>query len=194
MGYLSTAEQFLKKAGRNLSEFWGQDSKAECYHFIGKDIVRFHTLFWPALLKSAGFRSPTKIFVHGHVMVNGEKMSKSKGTFINARTYLKHLDPQFLRYYYATKINGTVDDLDLNLDDFTNRVNSDLVGKIVNLGSRGAQMLTKKMDGHMSVCDDVGLELLKTLKAASLQIENYYNSRDFSKATTLIRELAEKAG
>ena len=192
MGYLSTAEQFLKKSGRNLAEFWGQDSKAECYHFIGKDIVRFHTLFWPALLKSAGFRSPTKIFVHGHVMVNGEKMSKSKGTFINARTYLKHLDPQFLRYYYATKINGSVDDLDLSLDDFTNRVNSDLVGKIVNLGSRGAQMLTKKMDGLMSVCDDVGIDLLKTLRSASKQIEDYYNVRDFSKATTLIRELAEK--
>ncbi len=192
MGYLSTAEQYFKKAGRNLSEFWGPDSKAECYHFIGKDIMRFHTLFWPALLKAAGFRSPTKIFVHGHVMVNGEKMSKSKGTFINAKTYLKHLDPQFLRYYYATKINGTVDDLDLNLDDFTNRVNSDLVGKIVNLGSRGAQMLTKKMDGKMSVCDDVGLELLKTLRSASKQIEDYYNARDFSKATTLIRELAEK--
>ena len=192
MGYLSTAEQYFKKVGRNLSEFWGPDSKAECYHFIGKDIVRFHTLFWPALLKAAGFRSPTKVFVHGHVMVNGEKMSKSKGTFINAKTYLKHLDPQFLRYYYATKINGTVDDLDLNLDDFTNRVNSDLVGKIVNLGSRGAQMLTKKMDGKMSVCDDTGLELLKTLKASSKQIEDYYNARDFSKATTLIRELAEK--
>lgn len=192
MGYLSSADQYFKKNGRNLSEFWGKDSTAECYHFIGKDIVYFHTLFWPALLKGAGFRSPTKIFVHGHVMVNGEKMSKSKGTFINARTYLKHLDPQFLRYYYATKINGSVDDLDLNLDDFTSRVNSDLVGKIVNLGSRGAQMLTKKMDGKMSVCDDVGLDLLKTLKSSAKQIEDFYNARDFSKATTLIRELAEK--
>ena len=191
MGYLSTAEQFLKKAGRNLSEFWGQDSKTEIYHFIGKDIVYFHTLFWPALLKSADFKAPTRVNVHGHVMVNGEKMSKSKGTFIAARVYLNHLDPQFLRYYYATKINGTIDDLDLSFADFTSRVNSDLVGKIVNLASRGAQMLSKKMNSVMSTPDAAGTELLQKISDQADQIAKYYDTRDFTKATTLIREMAE---
>ncbi|MFN3453479.1 MAG: methionine--tRNA ligase, partial [Pseudobdellovibrio sp.] len=192
MGYISAADQYLKSKNRDLNEFWGKDSTAECYHFIGKDIVYFHTLFWPALLKGAGFRTPTKINVHGHVMVNGEKMSKSKGTFINARTYLNHLDPQFLRYYYATKINGSADDMDLNLEDFQSRVNSDLVGKIVNLGSRGAQMLSKKIDSVMSECDQDGLELVKEIQSNASKIANFYDGRDFAKATTLIRELAEK--
>ena len=125
MGYISTTEQYLKMQNRSLSEFWGEESTAEVYHFIGKDIVYFHTLFWPALLNSANFRTPTKVNVHGHVMVNGEKMSKSKGTFISASVYLKYLDPQYLRYYYATKLNGSIDDLDLSFTDFTNRVNSD---------------------------------------------------------------------
>ncbi|MEQ1723659.1 MAG: methionine--tRNA ligase subunit beta, partial [Pseudobdellovibrio sp.] len=161
------------------------------YHFIGKDITYFHTLFWPALLKSADFKSPTAITVHGHVMVNGEKMSKSKGTFISTRVYLNHLDPQFLRYYYATKINGTIDDLDLNMGDFAARVNSDLVGKIVNLASRGAQMLSKKMDGVMSTCDADGLTLIKNISAQAEVISKYYDTRDFAKATTAIREMAE---
>ncbi len=191
MGYVSAADQWALKNGRQLEEFWGPDSKAELYHFIGKDIVYFHTLFWPALLKSADFRSPNQVFVHGHVMVNGEKMSKSKGTFIAARIYLNHLDPQFLRYYYATKINGTVDDLDLNFNDFSSRVNSDLVGKIVNLASRGAQMLTKKMDGQMSTPDADGVKLLAKILESEAQIAKYYDTRDFSKATTLIREMAE---
>jgi len=192
MGYVSAADQYLKKQGRNLDEFWGANSKTECYHFIGKDIVYFHTLFWPALLKGADFRTPTKVHVHGHVMVNGEKMSKSKGTFINTRTYLNHLDPQFLRYYYATKINGSVDDLDLNLEDFQSRVNSDLVGKIVNLGSRGAQMLSKKLDGIMSTCDSEGLKLIQYIQEQQNTLIEFYEKRDFAKATTLVRELAEK--
>lgn len=191
MGYVSAADQWAKKNDRKLEEFWGADSNAELYHFIGKDIVYFHTLFWPALLKSADFRSPDQVFVHGHVMVNGEKMSKSKGTFIAARVYLNHLDPQFLRYYYATKINGGIDDLDLNFNDFSSRVNSDLIGKIVNLASRGAQMLTKKMDGVMSTPDEVGLTLLKNILEHSDAIAKYYDTRDFSKATTMIREMAE---
>ncbi|MBC7419407.1 MAG: methionine--tRNA ligase [Bdellovibrio sp.] len=191
MGYVSTADQWAKKNNRKLEDFWGADSNAEIYHFIGKDIVYFHTLFWPALLKSADFKSPTQIFVHGHVMVNGEKMSKSKGTFISTRVYLNHLDPQFLRYYYATKINGGINDLDLSFNDFSSRVNSDLVGKIVNLASRGAQMLTKKMDGVMSTPDAAGLTLLNTILDQTSQIAKYYDSRDFSKATTLIREMAE---
>ncbi|AGH95665.1 methionine--tRNA ligase [Pseudobdellovibrio exovorus] len=191
MGYVSSLDQWAKKNNRQLSEFWSADSKTEIYHFIGKDIVYFHTLFWPALLKSAGFKSPTGINVHGHVMVNGEKMSKSKGTFIAARVYLNHLDPQFLRYYYATKINGSIDDMDLNFDDFTSRVNSDLVGKIVNLASRGAQMLSKKMDSTMSTPDEAGLKVLSQIDHHAEQIAKYYDVRDFAKATTLIRECAE---
>ena len=191
MGYVSATDQWAKKNGRNLAEFWDPASPAEIYHFIGKDIVYFHTLFWPALLKSADFKSPTAVNVHGHVMVNGEKMSKSKGTFISARVYLNHLDPQFLRYYYSTKINGSVDDLDLNFDDFASRVNSDLVGKIVNLASRGAQMLSKKIDGVMSTPDSDGLALLAKIDAQAETVAELYNKRDFSKATTLIREMAE---
>jgi methionyl-tRNA synthetase len=191
MGYVSATDQWAKKNNRSLDDFWGPNSPAELYHFIGKDIVYFHTLFWPALLKSADFRSPTQVNVHGHVMVNGEKMSKSKGTFIAARVYLNHLDPQYLRYYYATKINGTIDDLDLNFNDFSSRVNSDLVGKIVNLASRGAQMLTKKMDGVMSSPDADGTTLLKNITTQAEVIAKYYDTRDFAKATTAIRELAE---
>lgn len=192
MGYVSSLDQWAKKNGRTLEELWAsENSKAEIYHFIGKDIVYFHTLFWPALLKSADFKSPTRVNVHGMVMVNGEKMSKSKGTFIAARVYLNHLDPQYLRYYYATKINGGGDDLDLNLDDFASRVNSDLVGKIVNLASRGAQMLSKKMDGVLSTPDEAGIALLKKIDDTAETISKYYESRDFAKATTTIRELAE---
>ncbi len=191
MGYISASEQYLKTQGRKLSEFWDTDSTAEVYHFIGKDIVYFHTLFWPALLKSADFRTPTKVNVHGHVMVNGEKMSKSKGTFISASVYLKYLDPQYLRYYYATKLNGSIDDLDLSFTDFTNRVNSDLVGKIVNLASRGAQMINKKFSNQMSVCDADGKILLQKVQAESENIAKLYDIRDTAKATTAIRELAE---
>ncbi len=191
MGYISASEQFLKTKGRELSEFWGEKSTAEVYHFIGKDIVYFHTLFWPALLKSADFRTPTKVNVHGHVMVNGEKMSKSKGTFISVSVYLKYLDPQYLRYYYATKLNGSIDDLDLSFTDFTNRVNSDLVGKIVNLASRGAQMINKKFNNQMSVCDADGKILLQKIQAESENIAKLYDARDTAKATTAIRELAE---
>jgi methionyl-tRNA synthetase len=191
MGYISSAAIWAKNHGRKLEEIWGLKSNFEIHHFIGKDIVYFHTLFWPALLKSADFKSPTNVHVHGHVMVNGEKMSKSKGTLISSRVYLNHLDSQFLRYYYSTKINGSVDDLDLNFEDFTSRVNSDLVGKIVNLASRGAQMLTKKMDGVMSTPDLEGYKLLAKIDSASNTIANFYDHRDYSKATTTIREMAE---
>lgn len=192
MGYVSTAAQYLKKNNRNLEEFWGKDSKAEVYHFIGKDIVYFHTLFWPALLESAGFRTPTKVNVHGHIMVNGEKMSKSKGTFVSASVFAKHLNPQHLRYYYATKINATIDDLDLSFDDYQNRINSELVGKIVNLASRGAQMINKKFNNQMISCDVDGLKLVQNLQSHQKQLAEFYNQREFNKATTLIRELAEQ--
>jgi methionyl-tRNA synthetase len=193
MGYVSTTKQWCDKNGGNFDEIWRQGDKAEVYHFIGKDITYFHTLFWPALLKAADFRSPTQVFVHGHLMVNGEKMSKSKGTFIAARTYLNHLNPEFLRYYYATKLNGTVDDIDLNMEDFVARVNSDLVGKITNLASRGAQMLKKKMDGKMTVPDAQGTELIRLAQSKGEEIAKHYEARDFAKATNEIRALADEA-
>lgn len=192
MGYMSSTEQWAKKHGKTLNDIW-QDPKTELYHFIGKDIARFHTIFWPAFLKAADFRTPDQVFVHGHLMVNGEKMSKSKGTFIAARTYLNHLNPEFLRYYYATKLNGSAEDLDLAMDDFISRVNSDLVGKITNLASRGAQMLKKKMDGVMTAPDKQGEELIRYAQGKSEEIAKYFEARDFSKATTEIRALADKA-
>ncbi len=192
MGYISATDQWAGKNNRKLEDFWGEKSDTEIYHFIGKDIVYFHTLFWPALLKSADFKTPTKVLVHGHVMVNGERMSKSRGTFISTRVYLNHLDPQFLRYYYATKINGTINDLDLNLPDFAARVNSDLVGKIVNLASRGAQMLSKKMDGTLSEMDAAGIKITTDIRAQSETLAALYDQRDFAKATTLIREMADE--
>ncbi|NUN07084.1 MAG: methionine--tRNA ligase, partial [Bdellovibrio sp.] len=192
MGYMSTTEQWAKKNGKTLQDIW-QDPSREIYHFIGKDIARFHTIFWPAFLKAANFRSPNQVFVHGHLMVNGEKMSKSKGTFIAARTYLNHLNPEHLRYYYATKLSSSVDDIDLNLEDFVNRVNSELVGKITNLGSRGGQMLKKKMDGVMSTPDAEGDKLIAHAQQMSETIAAHYEARDFAKASNEIRSLADEA-
>lgn len=192
MGYMSTTAQWAKTQGKSLQDIW-QDPSREIYHFIGKDIARFHTIFWPAFLKSAGFRSPNQVYVHGHLMVNGEKMSKSKGTFIAARTYLNHLNPEYLRYYYSTKLSSSVDDIDLNLEDFINRVNSELVGKITNLGSRGGQMLKKKMDGIMSEPDADGAKLIAHAQAAGDSIASHYEARDFAKAVNEIRSLADEA-
>ncbi|WP_413587475.1 methionine--tRNA ligase [Bdellovibrio sp. HCB274] len=192
MGYMSTTEIWAKSQGKTLKDIW-QDPSREIYHFIGKDIARFHTIFWPAFLKAAEFRSPNQVFVHGHLMVNGEKMSKSKGTFIAARTYLNHLNPEYLRYYYSTKLNSSVDDIDLNLEEFVNRVNSELVGKITNLGSRGGQMLKKKMDGVMSTPDAEGLKLIAHAQSKSEVIAGHFEARDFAKALTEIRTLADDA-
>jgi methionyl-tRNA synthetase len=192
MGYISSTEQWAKKNGKTLKEIW-QDPAREVYHFIGKDIARFHTIFWPAFLQAAELRGPDQVFVHGFLTVNGEKMSKSKGTFIAARTYLNHLNPEYLRYYYATKLNGTAEDMDLNLEDFVTRVNSDLVGKITNLASRGAQMLKKKMDGVMTTPDAQGAELIRFAQAKGEDIAKHFEGRDFVKATNEIRALADKA-
>ena len=136
VGYLASFEQYCNRTGLVFDDFWRDDSKAELYHFIGKDIVNFHGLFWPAMLHTAGFRMPTAIYAHGFLTVDGTKMSKSRGTFIMANTYLDHLDPEALRYYFAAKLSAGVDDIDLNLNDFVQRVNSDLVGKVVNIASR----------------------------------------------------------
>ncbi len=192
IGYISSTLQWAKKNGRDLKEFW-QDDKTEIYHFIGKDIIYFHCLFWPAMLKTAGYNTPKQIAVHGFMNLNGEKLSKSKGTQIPARIYLNHLDPMYLRYYYASKLSSALQDIDLNFDDFGNRVNSDLVGKITNLGSRGAQMLKKRLDGRMGKLSGDALKLVKDTQNKADEIAELYESRDFAKAMNEIRALAEEA-
>ncbi len=151
IGYMASFKNLCARNGVNFDDFWEKESETELYHFIGKDILYFHALFWPAMLKFTEFRTPTKIFVHGFLTVNGEKMSKSRGTFITARSYLDHVkNPEYLRYYYAAKLNGTMEDVDLNLDDFVARINSDLVGKYVNIASRAAGFITKRFGGQLT--------------------------------------------
>jgi len=191
IGYLSTTKIWCDKKGIGFDDFWNGD-QTEIYHFIGKDIVYFHALFWPAMLHNAKLKTPEQVFVHGFLTVNGEKMSKSKGTFISARTYLNHLDPTFIRYYYACKLGG-IEDIDLNLEDFSQRVNSDLIGKITNLGSRGAQMLNKKLDGVTSSLSEEGRKLVEDARGKSETIAELYESLNFSKAMTEIRDIADSA-
>ena len=192
IGYISTTREWCEQNGKNFSEYWCSE-ETEIYHFIGKDIVYFHTLFWPAMLYKTRFKTPTQVFVHGFLTVNGEKMSKSKGTFISARQYLDHLDPMYLRYYYACKLSDTVDDVDLNLADFISRVNSDLIGKITNLGSRGAQMLGKRLGGQMADLDQQGRDLVRAAQDKSEIIAEHYERRQFSKVITEIRTIADEA-
>ncbi len=193
IGYIATTWLWCKKNNISLDELWGKDSEWEIFHFIGKDIVYFHTLFWPAMLKNIGFNKPKNIFVHGFLTVNGQKMSKSKGTFINARTYLNHLSPLYLRYYYASKLSSGVDDIDLSFVDFVGRVNSDLVGKISNLASRGAQMLHKRIDGKMGELTEEGQKLCQWAQSKSLLIENHFEKLDFSKVIVEVRAIADEA-
>ncbi|TMP29044.1 methionine--tRNA ligase [Pseudoalteromonas rubra] len=192
IGYMASFKNLCDKQGLNFDEFWAEGSDAELYHFIGKDIIYFHSLFWPAMLDGANFRKPNNVFAHGFVTVNGAKMSKSKGTFVKARTYLEHLDPEYLRYYYAAKLNSGVTDLDLNLEDFAQRVNSDLVGKVVNIASRCAGFITKKFGGKLSntVMDEA---LLSSFVAAKDSISSHYENREYSRAVREIMTLADKA-
>ncbi len=192
IGYMGSFKNLCDKAGIDFDTFWALDSEAELYHFIGKDIIYFHSLFWPAMLEGANFRKPTNVFAHGFVTVNGEKMSKSKGTFIKARTYLDNLDPEYLRYYYAAKLNSGIIDLDLNLEDFAQRVNSDLVGKVVNIASRCAGFITKKFDGKLS-STIMQPELLEEFQAAAPSITAHYENREYSRAIREIMALADKA-
>jgi methionyl-tRNA synthetase len=197
MGYMASFKNFCdqeNKNGDNVSfdDYWAADSKNELYHFIGKDIARFHTLFWPAVLDGAGYRKPTAVFCHGFLTVNGQKMSKSRGTFIKARTYLEHLNPEYLRYYYTAKLSSGVDDIDLNLEDFMQRVNSDLVGKVVNIASRCAGFITKKFDKQLST-ELPEPELYNNIVAAGEQIATYYENREYNKAVREIMAQADKA-
>jgi methionyl-tRNA synthetase len=180
-----------KRPELDFDEFWNADSKAEVYHFIGKDIVYFHSLFWPAMLKGAGYRQPSSVYAHGYVTVNGAKMSKSKGTFIKARTYLDHLDPEYLRYYYAAKLSSRIDDLDLNLEDFAARVNSDLVGKLVNLASRTAGFIVKRFDAKLAKVEDNSLA--ESFLAKQELIAELYEGREYGKAMREIMALADVA-
>lgn len=192
IGYMASFKNLCDTLGLDFDEYWQADAKTELYHFIGKDILYFHALFWPATLEYSGYRKPTKIFAHGFLTVNGEKMSKSRGTFITARSYLDHIkNPEYLRYYYAAKINNTMEDIDLNLEDFTARVNSDLVGKYINIASRTAGFISKKFGGtlHPSSNNAVVIEM----KAASVAIAQAYDTREFGKALREIMRLADIA-
>ena len=192
IGYMGSFKNLCdKRDDLNFDDFWSKDSTAEVYHFIGKDIVYFHSLFWPAMLEGAGLRKPTSVYAHGYVTVNGAKMSKSKGTFIKARTYLDNLDPEYLRYYYAAKLSSRIDDLDLNLEDFAQRVNSDLVGKLVNLASRTAGFISKRFDGKLAKIADSSLT--DSFVAKQETIANLYETREYGKAMREIMALADVA-
>jgi methionyl-tRNA synthetase len=192
IGYLASFKNLCDKSGIDFDSFWHLDSTAEIYHFIGKDIIYFHSLFWPAMLHGAGMRKPNAIFAHGFVTVNGAKMSKSRGTFIKARTYLDHLNPEYLRYYFASKLSSSITDLDLNLDDFSQKVNADLVGKVVNIASRCAGFISKRYDGKLSptVAEP---ELFAEFTAAGDSIADSFEKREFARAIRDIMALADKA-
>ena len=190
IGYMGAFKEWCDKNNYDFDSVWGPESDAEVYHFIGKDIVNFHCLFWPAMLNQANYRTPTGVNVHGFVTVDGRKMSKSRGTFIKARTYLDHLDPEYLRYYFATKLSANVEDIDLSLEDFVQKVNSDLVGKLVNIASRTAGFITKKFDGQLST-DLANPELIEAVRAKCPDIRSAFERREFSKGTREIMALAD---
>ena len=192
IGYMASHEALCREQGDDFDAYWLPGGDTELYHFIGKDIVNFHGLFWPAMLDAAELRQPTAVYAHGFLTVNGVKMSKSRGTFILAETYLEHLDPEYLRYYFAAKLSGGVDDIDLNLDDFVQRVNSDLIGKVVNIASRCAGFLRKKFDNQMSdTCAEP--ELVQSFIEAGDKIATLYEAREFNRAMREIIALADRA-
>ena len=192
IGYMASHEVLCREQDDDFDAYWLPGGDTELYHFIGKDIVNFHGLFWPAMLDAAGLRQPTAVYAHGFLTVNGVKMSKSRGTFILADTYLEHLDPEYLRYYFAAKLSGGVDDIDLNLDDFVQRVNSDLIGKVVNIASRCAGFLRKKFDNQMSdTCAEP--ELVQSFIDAGDEIAALYEAREFNRAMREIIALADRA-
>lgn len=193
IGYIASFRNLSNKiSSLNFDEFWAKGATTELYHFIGKDIINFHALFWPAMLHGADFRMPNGVFAHGFLTVDGAKMSKSRGTFIKARTYLDHLNPEYLRYYFAAKLGSGVDDIDLNLDDFQQRVNADLVGKVVNIASRNAGFISKRFDGRLSATLSEP-DLFNEFVAAGTQIAEHYDKREYSRAVRDIMALADRA-
>ncbi|HNP26632.1 MAG TPA: methionine--tRNA ligase [Nitrosomonas sp.] len=198
IGYMGSFKHLCMRENIDFDAYWHKNTETELYHFIGKDILYFHALFWPAMLENAGYRTPTQIFAHGFLTVNGEKMSKSRGTFITAESYLKQgLNPEWLRYYYAAKLNGTMEDIDLNLDDFVARVNSDLVGKFVNIASRCAGFITKRFNGKLVDGDDYqALREMVDERFANWRpdvIEKAFEERDFAQAVRQIMKFADEA-
>ena len=193
IGYLASHKNYLDKKGdeETFNKCWNPESDYEIYHFIGKDIMYFHTLFFPAMLEHSDFKTPDGVFVHGFLTLNGEKMSKSRGTFILAKTYLDNLDPEYIRYYFATKLGSGVDDIDLNLEDFRQKVNTDLVGKFINIGSRSAKFINSDFNDLLSA--NYSQDLVEEFIQTSLLVEKLYESREFSKATKEIMALADKA-
>ena len=192
IGYMASFKKLCDNSDLEFDDFFAKGTDTELYHFIGKDIVYFHALFWPATLMGSNFRTPNAIFAHGFLSVNGQKMSKSRGTFILARTYLEALNPECLRYYYAYKLSSRIDDIDLNLEDFKQRVNSDLVGKVVNIASRSASFVVKKFDKELSShCIEQGL--YDEFVAANTEIAGHYEDRNYGQAMRSIMKLADKA-
>lgn len=192
IGYIASFQNYCDRTGHPFDKYWQPGGETELYHFIGKDIINFHGLFWPAMLQSAGLRAPTAIYAHGFLMVNGTKMSKSRGTFIKASTYLEHLDAQYLRYYFAAKLSASVDDIDLNLEDFVQRVNSDIVGKVVNIASRCSGFLRNSFDNTLSGnCSEPSL--VESFIASGEGIAELYEQREFNKAIREIIALADRA-
>ena len=192
IGYMASFRNFCNTNGVDFDTFWAPDASAELYHFVGKDILYFHTLFWPAMLHGAGFRTPTAVFTHGFLTINGQKMSKSRGTFITAHTYLNHLDPDYLRYYFAAKLNNRVEDLDFNVEDFVTRVNADLVGKVVNIASRCSGFIEKHFQGQLSdVLPDLSLDT--RFQEQHEVICQYFENREYSRAIREIMALADLA-
>ncbi len=192
IGYMASAKNYCDRKGLDFDKIWNS-TEYELYHFIGKDIMYFHALFWPAMLMGAGFKTANKLFVHGFLTVNGEKMSKSRGTFIQASTYVKHLNPEYLRYYYASKLTDGIEDIDLRIEDFINRTNSNLVGKFANLASRSGPMLTKKLKGQLGRLDDRGTELINQLTAEKEQIIGDYENLKYAAVVRRITALADEA-
>ncbi len=190
IGYMASTKNYCMLTGKNFDDYW-HNPETEIYHFIGKDITYFHALFWPAMLMGSGFNTPDQLAIHGFLTVNGEKMSKSRGTFINAATYLKHLDPHYLRYYYACKLGSGTEDIDLNTEDFVARVNSDLVGKLANLASRSVPMLTKNLDGKLGRLSDEGQALIEKMQNQSEAIAALYEERNYAAAMRAIIAMAD---
>nr|WP_255773104.1 methionine--tRNA ligase [Halorhodospira sp. 9622] len=194
IGYMASFRRLAAERGIDFDAFWDAEraDETELYHFIGKDIAYFHTLFWPAMLHGSGYRTPTAVYCHGFLTVNGQKMSKSRGTFITARTYLEHLDPEYLRYYTAAKLSDSVEDIDLSFDDFVQRVNSDVVGKLVNIASRCAGFITKRFDGRLAPRLSAP-ELFRTFTASAERIAELYEQREYARAVREIMHLADQA-
>ena len=191
IGYIAAFEEYSKKNNK-FEGIWDKEEEGEIYHFIGKDISYFHALFWPSILNGAGYRTPTGIFCHGFLTVDGKKMSKSRGTFIKASDYLKYLDPEFLRYYFASKLNDGIEDIDLNFDDLTKKINSDLVGKLINLASRCSAFLEKNSDLMLSK-DLEDKEKFKIFLTDIDEIKNFYAERKYSNAISKIMLMTDKA-